>query len=67
VLARDPVRADVAATVLMIDGLRKSSELALSLGVDDFLVIGESREILVSRSFSDKLDIRVSWPVKIVK
>ena len=66
VLVEDPVRADVAATVLMIDGLRKSRELALSLAVDDFLVISESRQMLLSRSFADKLEIRAPWPVKIV-
>ena len=67
VLIADPVRADVAATVLMIDGLRKSRELALSLEVDDFLIISESREILVTRSFFDKLEINAPWPIKIVK
>lgn len=66
VLMRDPVRADVAATVLMIDGLRKTVDLALSLGIDDFLIVSESREILVSRSLFDKLEINLPWPVKIV-
>lgn len=66
VLLRDPVRADVAATVLMIDGLRKTANLALSLGVDDFLIVSESREILVSRSFFEKLEIKLPWPVTIV-
>lgn len=67
VLVADPVRADVAATVLMIDGLHKSRELALSLGIDDFMVISESREILASRSFIDKLELRTPWSIKIVK
>jgi len=66
VLVSDPVRADVAATVLMIDGQRKSANLALSLEVDDFLIISESREILASRSFLDKLQIKAPWPTKIV-
>ena len=66
VLVRDPVLADVAATVLMIDGMRKYSDLTLSLDIDDFLIISESREILVSRSFAEKLDINVAWPLKIV-
>jgi thiamine biosynthesis lipoprotein len=66
VLLRDPVRADVAATVLMIDGLRKTADLALSLGVDDFLIVSESQEILVSRSFFDKLEVKLPWPVIIV-
>ena len=67
VLLRDPVRADVAATVLMIDGLRKTADLALSLGVDDFLIVSESQEILVSQSFFEKLEIELPWPVTIVK
>ncbi len=67
VLAADPVRADVAATALMIEDFGKSRDLALSLGVQDFLVIAESRHLLASRSFADKLEIRAPWPVKIVK
>ncbi len=66
VLTRDPVLADVAATVLMIDGLRKPADLALSLGIEDFLIVGESRELLASRSFAGKLEIRVPWQLQIV-
>ena len=66
VLVNDPVRADVAATVLMIDGLRKNSNLALSLSISDFLIISESREILASRSLFEKLEISAPWPIKIV-
>ena len=66
VLAEDPVRADVAATVLMIAASSKSRELALSLGVQDFLVITETRQMLTSRSFAEKLEIRAEWPIKIV-
>ncbi len=66
VLVADPVRADVAATTLMIDGLRKSRDLALSLGVSDYLLISDTREMLVSRSFFDKLEIRTNWPIRIV-
>lgn len=66
VLVSDPVRADVAATVLMIDGQRKIGNLALSLGINDFLIISESREMLASRSFFEKLEINAPWPVKIV-
>ena len=67
VLVSDPIRADVAATVLMIDGQRKTGNLALSLSINDFLIISESREILASRSFFEKLEISAPWPVKIVK
>ena len=66
VLTRDPVRADVAATALMIEDFGKSRDLALSLGVQDFLVIAESRQLLASRSFAGKIDIRTPWPVEIV-
>lgn len=66
VLTRNPVRADVAATTLMIDGLRNSVDLALSLGVKDFLVVGESRTLLASRSFAEKIELSVPWPLKIV-
>jgi thiamine biosynthesis lipoprotein len=66
VLVSDPVRADVAATVLMIDGQRKTGNLALSLSINDFLIISESREMLASRSFFEKLEINAPWPIKIV-
>ncbi len=66
VLANDPVLADVAATALMIDGQRKAHDLALSLGIEDFLVVSDRREILVSRSFAEKLEISPQWSAKIV-
>lgn len=66
VLVGDPVLADVSATALMIDEFNKNGNLALSLGVDDFLIISESREIVVSRSFSEKLEISAPWPIEIV-
>jgi thiamine biosynthesis lipoprotein len=66
VLTGDPVLADVAATALMIDGLRNSRNLALSLQIDDFLVIGENREIVVSRSLADKIKITAPWAITII-
>ncbi|HMB72178.1 MAG TPA: FAD:protein FMN transferase, partial [Gammaproteobacteria bacterium] len=66
VLVQDPVRADVAATVLMIDGMHNSRKLALSLGVEDFLVISESREIRVSGTLAEKLQVEPGWKVKII-
>jgi thiamine biosynthesis lipoprotein len=66
VLVHDPVRADVAATVLMIDGSHNSRKLALSLGVENFLVISESREIRVSGSLAEKLQIEPGWKIKII-
>lgn len=66
ILGTDPVRADVAATAMMIDGMRRHRELSESLQVDDYLIVSESREIIVSRSFADKLELTSSWPVKII-
>ena len=66
VLAADPVRADVAATALMIDGLRNSRELALSLGISDYLIVAESRQLVVSAPFAEKLAIVTGWDVEIV-
>jgi len=66
VLTEDPVLADVAATALMIDGLRGHRDLVLSLQIEDFLLISEKREIVMSRSLAEKLEIMVPWPVTIV-
>jgi len=66
ILGTDPVRADVAATAMMIDGIRKHRELAESLQIDDYLIVSQSREIILSRSFADKLELTSSWPVKII-
>jgi thiamine biosynthesis lipoprotein len=66
VLTADPVLADVAATALMIDGLRGYHGLAASLQIQDFLVISEQREIIVSRSLAEKIEITVPWPTTIV-
>jgi thiamine biosynthesis lipoprotein ApbE len=66
VLTLDPVRADVAATALMIDGFSGYRELAPALEIDDFMVIGEGREILLSQSLAEKIQLRVSWPVTII-
>jgi hypothetical protein len=66
VLSGDPVLADVAATALMIDGLRGHHDLALSLQIEDFLLISESREIIMSRSLAEKIEITVPWPVTII-
>jgi thiamine biosynthesis lipoprotein len=66
VLTGDPVLADVAATALMIDGLRDNHELALTLQIKDFLVISEHREIVMSRSLAEKIEITVPWPTTII-
>jgi thiamine biosynthesis lipoprotein len=66
VLTGDPVLADVAATALMIDGLRGHHDLALSLQIEDFLLISENREIIMSRSLAEKIEITVPWPITII-
>ncbi|HUV20513.1 MAG TPA: FAD:protein FMN transferase [Gammaproteobacteria bacterium] len=66
VLGNDPVRADVAATALMIDGTSHPRELSQSLEIKDYLIISETREIQISRSFAQKIDILTHWPVIII-
>jgi len=63
VLGSDPVRADVAATALMIEG---SQNLAKALQIADFIVISETREIMLSQSLANKIKIAVSWPTTII-
>jgi hypothetical protein len=63
VLTGDPV---LAATAQMIDGLRGHHDLALSLQIEDILLISENREIVMSRSMAEKIEITVPWPVTIV-
>ena len=63
VLVNDPVRADVAATALMIDGLNQYQVLSKALDIEDFMIISDAREILVSQSFTQKIKILSRWPV----
>jgi len=67
VLTRDPVLADVAATALMIDEIHNSADLALSLGVSDYLIVGDDREIRVTGGFAEKLQIEPGWKVEIIR
>ena len=62
-LVSDPVRADVAATALMIDGLNQYQLLSQALDIEDFMIISDAREILVSQSFAQKIKILSRWPV----
>ena len=66
VLADDPTLADVAATALMIDGAQHHRSLATALAIDNYLVVRESREILISHSLAQKVRILTQWPVTIV-
>jgi len=67
VLASDPVLADVAATVLMIDGSHNSVQLALSLGIEEYLIVTDSRDLLVTPAFAERLTIEPNWNLKIIK
>ncbi len=66
VISSDPVRADVAATTLMIDGFQGYQELALALQIEDFLIVSETREILISQALAKKIKVTVSWPTTII-
>ena len=66
VLMQDPVRADVSATSLMVDGVNGHKRLSEALEIEDYLIITESREILSSRSMAGKLEFSTNWPIKIV-
>jgi FAD:protein FMN transferase len=66
VLTNDPTLADVAATALMIDGAQHHRRLTAALAIDDYLVVRESREILISHSLAQKVRILTQWPVIIV-
>jgi thiamine biosynthesis lipoprotein len=66
VLDVDPVLADVAATALMIDGWRQHRQLSTALGIGDYLVISDAREILISRSLAQKVHMLVNWPTTII-
>lgn len=66
VLTSDPTLADVAATTLMIDGLKNSHSLAQSLDINDYMIVSNDQEIIISRSLADKLEIISDLPVRIV-
>ena len=66
ILITDPVRADVAATALMIAGLPDTVALARALQVDRFLLVNDSRQIFVSRAWAEKVRIIVRWDTKII-
>ena len=66
VLGSDPVRADVAATALMIDDTGQARKLSHSLGIEDFLIISETREIQISHSLAKKIEIQTHWPTTII-
>ena len=55
VLADDPVLADVAATVLMVDGLRQPQVLMDRLGITDYLVVDEQQTLTASASMAGRL------------
>lgn len=66
VLSSDPVLADVAATSLMIDGVENHRSLAMSLGISDYLIVTDDQQILVTRSFANKIEWISNLPVSII-
>ena len=67
VLSPDPVLSDVAATTLMIDGIKNHRSLAETLGVKDYLIVSEDKKIIITRSFAQKINFTSDWPVTIVE
>ncbi len=57
VLVNDPVLADVAATTLMIDGLKNHRSLAGSLGIKDYMIVDEHQRITISASLAKKIEL----------
>jgi hypothetical protein len=51
----------------MIDGFKDHQALSRSLQIKDFLIISEAREILISQSLAEKIEITVPWQTTIVK
>ncbi len=66
VLTDNAVLADVAATSFMIDGWDNHKALSDSLGVADYLIVNEDREIIISRSFYEKIEFTIELPLSIV-
>ncbi len=55
VLAADPVLADVAATVLMVDGLRQPQALMAKLGITEYLIIDGNKQLFASDRMAQRL------------
>ncbi len=55
VMTYDPVLADAAATTLMLGGKDKIKDLAEALGIQQYMVITEQSEVIISQSMYDKL------------
>jgi FAD:protein FMN transferase len=55
VITNDPVLADAAATTLMLGGKEQIKDLASALGIQQYMVITEQSEVIISQSMYDKL------------
>ncbi len=66
VIATDPVLADVAATTMMIDGLKNHRSLAESLGIKDYLIVDQNQNITISGSLADKIELLPGLSITIV-
>ena len=47
----------------MIDGLNQYQVLSQALDIEDFMIISDAREILISQSLAQKIKILSRWPV----
>ncbi|MEM7564827.1 MAG: FAD:protein FMN transferase [Pseudomonadota bacterium] len=66
VLMQDPVAADVAATVMMINGARQYEFISNDLQIDDFLLVNDLNEIIISHTMAKKVEFSTNMKVKIV-
>ncbi len=55
VISNDPILADAAATTLMLGAKDQIKDLALALGIQQYMVITEQSEVIISQSMYDKL------------
>lgn len=56
VLHKDPVIADIAATTLMLTDILQLKNMALTLGIEHFLVITEQQDVFASRTMLKKIN-----------
>lgn len=55
VMHSNPVIADIAATTLMLTRIDQLTSMANRLGINDYLVISEQKEVYISRSMTNKI------------
>lgn len=55
VIHSNPVLADIAATTLMLTGIEQLKSMVNKLGIQDFMVISEQKEVYISASMLKKI------------